>query len=122
MTVGSLTPGYLPPPETDTIFPPTSRYFGVATATTRLADDREVAYLRRRFIPPPESMDEIGAVVVGGSDRLDLIAARVYGQPELHWRVADANRAFDPADLTAEPGTELRVTTPPRPESGGSNA
>jgi hypothetical protein len=49
--------------------------------------------------------------VVAG-DRLDNISAIVLGDPELSWRVADANRAMLPRELTAVPGSVLRIALP----------
>jgi nucleoid-associated protein YgaU len=51
-------------------------------------------------------------VTVNQGDRLDLIAARALGDPELFWRICDANNAMDPLELTAEPGRRLRVAIP----------
>ncbi len=42
-------------------------------------------------------------------DRLDLIAHRYLGDPELYWRICDANRALRPEELTAEPGRRLVI-------------
>lgn len=52
-------------------------------------------------------------VSVGARDRLDLIAYRTLGDPELFWQIADANNALDPFELTSEPGRKLRVPVPP---------
>ncbi len=49
--------------------------------------------------------------VVGQSDRIDLIAYRTLGRPELWWRIADANDALDPFALVV-PGRVLRVPRP----------
>lgn len=116
------TPGFFAREESSANLSATSRYAGTATARLVLADGRTAVYLRRRFIPAPASLSEIGTVSVAEGDRLDLIAARVYGQAELHWRLADANAAFDPLDLTTPPGRRLRVTLPGANERGGSNA
>ncbi|MDG2527886.1 hypothetical protein [Caulobacter endophyticus] len=116
------SPGFFAREETSANLPATSRYAAAATARLTLPDGRTAVYLRRRFIPDPASLSEIGAVTVAEGDRLDLIAARVYGQAELHWRLADANAAFDPLDLTSAPGRRLRVTLPGANERGGSNA
>jgi hypothetical protein len=37
-----------------TLFPPTSRYHGIETATLETVDGKTVIYLKRRSIPPPE--------------------------------------------------------------------
>jgi hypothetical protein len=97
---------------TTTAFPPNSRYHGVETVETVAPDGRTVVHLRRRLIPPLEAFDEIDGVVVQEGDRPDLVAARVIGDPEQYWRLADANGVTWPAELTAEPGRRLRVTLP----------
>ena len=53
-------------------------------------------------------------------ERADHLSAQYLGDPEMFWLIADANRAFDPADLTATPGTRVRITLPaglPGPEA-----
>lgn len=94
------------------MFEPTSRYHAVPTTTHTLADGRTVTHLRRRFLPHPEELTAVGEHVVAAGERLDLIAARRYGDPEQSWRIADANRAMRPDDLTAVPGRRLRITLP----------
>ncbi|MGI9182855.1 MAG: LysM domain-containing protein [Longimicrobiaceae bacterium] len=93
-------------------FPPNSRYHGVATATITLPDGRQVAYLRRRFVPPPEALALLYTVRVAEGDRLDNLAATHLGDPELFWRIGDANAALRPDELTEEVGRELRITLP----------
>ncbi|AIR96868.1 LysM peptidoglycan-binding domain-containing protein [Streptomyces glaucescens] len=91
---------------------PTSRYHPLPTATHTLPDGRTVTHLRRRLLPQPERLADLGEHVVTAGDRLDLIAARWYGDPEQSWRIADANRALRPDELTAVPGRRLRITLP----------
>ncbi|MFB7276250.1 LysM domain-containing protein [Streptomyces hydrogenans] len=91
---------------------PHSRYHAVPTTTYTLPDGRTVAHLRRRFLPRPEELTTVGEHVVAAGDRLDRIAARTYGDAEQSWRIADANRATRPDDLTAVPGRRLRITLP----------
>lgn len=94
------------------LFPATSRYYGVQTATVELADEKTVVYLRRRFVPSPERFALIQEHTVAQGDRLDNIAAHYLGDPEQFWRVADANGAMKPEDLTEEVGRKLRITQP----------
>ena len=106
-------------------FPPESRYHDVEIATITLADGRTAAYLRRRFVPPPESHALLREHVVRAGERLDQIAAIHLGDPEQFWRVADANGAIAPEELADEPGRRLRITLPagvPGAEDGGSEA
>ena len=90
----------------------TSRYYQLETAKLDLAEGRVVCYKRRRFLPHGERMPLLVEAVVTEGDRLDLIAARTFGDPEQFWRIADANNAMNPFDLTAEVGRRLRVPLP----------
>ncbi|MGW2723423.1 hypothetical protein [Streptomyces sp. NPDC001492] len=94
------------------MFQPGSRYHGVPTTTHTLADGRTVTHLRRRFLPRPEELTVVGEHVVAAGERLDHIAARRYGDAEQSWRIADANRALRPDELTAVPHRKLRITLP----------
>lgn len=88
------------------MFPVTSRYYGLPTAT-----QGGVSYVRRRFLPQPDELAPLGEYVVAVGERLDHIAAREFADPEQAWRIADANRAMDPAELEV-PGRRLRITLP----------
>jgi len=95
-----------------TLFPPSSRYHGIEVATRTASDGRPMAFLRRRFCPQPERLALIREHAVTDSDRLDNLAAAYLGDPLLFWRLCDANRALDPAELTAAVGRRLRITLP----------
>lgn len=90
----------------------TSRYYHLETVKLTLADGRTVSYKRRRLLPPGETMQLLVEVTVTEGDRLDLITARTLGDPEHFWRIADANNAMNPFDLTTEIGRTLRVPVP----------
>jgi hypothetical protein len=94
------------------LFPPTSRYYGVAAAQMSLPDGTTVVYLRRRFLPPPENFALLQEHVVAAGDRIDNIAAHYLGDPLQYWRICDANRAVRPAELTDTAGRRLRITLP----------
>ncbi len=94
------------------LYPPTSRYYGVATAQLTRPDGTAVAYLRRRFVPPPENFVLLLEHVVAAGDRIDNLAAQHLGDPLQYWRICDANRAMDPAALAATPGDRVRITLP----------
>jgi hypothetical protein len=93
-------------------FPPTSRYYGIETVTVQLSATRSIAYLRRRFLPPPERFAILKEHVVTDGERLDQVAAQELGDPEAFWRIADANAAMRPEELTEIPGRRLRITLP----------
>lgn len=93
-------------------FPPNSRYHGIATATLTLPDGRRVRYLRRRFVPLPEALASFRTLRVEQGDRVDNLAARLLGDPELYWQLCDANAVVHPAELTQPPGRAIHVPAP----------
>jgi len=93
-------------------FPPNSRYHGIGTATLTGPDGRTIAYLRRRFVPAPDRFATIREYTVRQGDRLDILAAQYLGDPEVFWRLCDANNAMRPDELTETPGAILRITLP----------
>jgi nucleoid-associated protein YgaU len=94
-----------------TLFAPTSRYYGLDTATI-VVGGRRVNYVLRRFVPPPERFVPLQEHTVVQGDRLDNITAQYLGDPTLFWRICDANRAMRPESLTATVGRKLRITLP----------
>jgi hypothetical protein len=94
------------------LFPVTSRYHGLGTAETETADGTKIVYLRRRLVPQPERFQTVQVHSVAEGDRLDNLAAQYLGDPELFWRLCDANRALRPDELTERVGRELRITLP----------
>ena len=94
------------------MFSATSRYFGLPTSTFTRPDGTAIVYVQRRFVPQPSSLADLGGYLVRPADRIDLIAFRTLGDPELFWRIGDANGAMQPEQLAAQPGRKLRVTLP----------
>jgi hypothetical protein len=93
--------------------PPTSRYYGIPTATLAApAGETAIVYLRRRLLPPAERFALLKERVIAEGDRPDHVAAAELGDPEAFWRIADANSAMRPEDLTSTPGRRLRITLP----------
>jgi hypothetical protein len=89
-----------------------SRYANVEIAQWTDPSGRKVPYLRRRFLPSSKNVIVMSTHSVVGGDRLDLVTARKMGDPELFWRVADANDAMRPDELTEEVGRLLVVPMP----------
>jgi hypothetical protein len=94
------------------MFPITSRYYSTPTATLETTDGQTIAYLKRRIVPPPERFELLQEYIVKADDRLDNVAAAFLDDPEQFWRIADANNAMQPDDLTQAPGRVLRITLP----------
>ncbi len=99
-------------PLSTTLFPPTSRYHGIATDMLEREGGEPIVYLRRRFVPPPERFALLQEHAVTQGDRLDNLAAHYLDDPEQFWRLCDANRAIRPDELTETVGRRLRITLP----------
>jgi len=93
-------------------FPANSRYAGSETAEWTRADGQSVRYVKRRFIPPAENFATLQEHRLVEHDRLDNIASQYFSDPQLYWRICDANGAMNPADMTAQTGQRLRITLP----------
>jgi len=89
-----------------------SRYYAIQTTTYESADGHRISYVKRRFIPPAESLSLLTEVTVKDGDRLDLFAARTLGDAEQFWRIADANNAMNPPTLLTATGRVLHVAVP----------
>lgn len=94
------------------MFPITSRYYAIQIVTRETPEGKEVAYLRRRFVPPPERFELLAEHTVTEGERLDNIAAKYLGDPEQFWRLCDANGALRPEELIETIGRRLRITLP----------
>jgi len=95
-----------------TVFPITSRYYGIATATLQAVDGKTIIYLTRRFLPSADRFALLQEHFVSQGERLDNIAAQYLGDPEAFWRLCDANNAMRPDELTETLGRRLRITLP----------
>ncbi len=91
------------------MYPVTSRYHTVPTATWTSPAGREIVYLRRRFLPGAAQVVVLAEHSVVQGDRLDNVTALYLGDPEQFWRLCDANDAMLPAELTGEIGRWLRI-------------
>ena len=103
-------------------FAATSRYYGIPTATLTAPDGSTIAFVRRRFVPPPETYALLFNYTVVDGDRLDNISAKFFGDSEQFWRIADANNVLDPDELTATPGKQISITLPQGVPGQPSNA
>jgi hypothetical protein len=94
------------------MFTPTSRYADIETAELELRPGQPVRYVRRRFVPPPERFELVAEHVVAEGDRLDNLSNTYLADPEQFWRVADANGAMRPDELTETIDRRLRICQP----------
>lgn len=94
------------------MFPINSRYYRITTVTLETQDGKQIVFLRRRFVPPPERFDLLTEHTVSEGERLDNITALYLGDPEQFWRVCDANGVIRPEELTETVGRKIRITLP----------
>ena len=95
-------------------FGPASRYDSVAFGLyQRNAADPGVAYVLRRFIPQRRDIATALEHIVHAGERPELLAAQLFGDAELYWRIADANLVIDPFDLTDTLGRRIAIPAPP---------
>lgn len=102
-----LSAGIIP----STTYGPSSRYAETPVTAHDPGDDADpIPHLARRFSRQPDRFATLFRVRITALDRRDLLAARHIGDPELWWRIADANGVLDPRELTAVVGDEVRIT------------
>ncbi len=94
------------------LFAVTSRYHNVETAVFTTPDGKKIIYLKRRFLPPSSRFSLLQEHTVNEGERLDNITAQYLGDAEQFWRLADANDAMHPDDLTDTVGGKIRITLP----------
>ncbi len=99
-------------------FPPNSRYAGVAQSELTLPDGTTQRYLARRLIPQMTRYQALDRHRAEGGERIDALAAQSYGDPELYWRICDANGDADPGTAA---GPEGRLIVIPLPLEMGDN-
>ena len=96
--------------------PRTSRYHGTPIGHYRMPgadpDGASVAFFGRRLCPHSFDLQPLYTYRVTAADqRRDLIAARQLGDPELWWKLADANDVIDPSTITEPVGRLLVIAT-----------
>jgi hypothetical protein len=89
-----------------------SRYYRNGRAIHLAPDGTQIPFLKRRLLPQGDSLDTMAIVTVTGGQRPDLLSAKLQGDPLQFWRIADANNAMNPFELTAVPGRQLRIPRP----------
>ena len=94
------------------IFPINSRYRGVALRSRTLADGTTRNFVGRRIIPATSRYRALDRHRTIDNERIDGVAANAFGDPELYWRICDANGEAEPADATTPAGRLLVIPLP----------
>lgn len=71
-----------------------------------------LVYKARRLLSRDPHRPVLWEVEVNDGERPDLLAARTLRQPELFWRVCDANDVMQPFELTSRSGRRVRILMP----------
>ena len=93
-------------------FPENSRYHGISVATFEPPGGEPVVYLKRRFVPDAGRFAVTREHTVAEGDRVDNLAAQHLGDPQLYWRLCDANTVMHPEQLTERVGDRVAITLP----------
>ena len=93
-------------------FPPNSRYYAVPLRKRVSADGTAETFVGRRIIPAIERYRVLDRHRTMGDDRIDNVAAASFGDPELYWRICDANGDAEPAEATKPVGRLLDIPLP----------
>jgi len=94
------------------VFDSRSRYHELEDLHYVAHGQRTIVYKSRRFLSRDERRPAMWEAVVKDSDRPDLLAARTLQQPDLFWRVCDANDVMNPFELTERSGRRIRIHLP----------
>jgi hypothetical protein len=93
-------------------FPPNSRYYSVPLRQRVKPDGTVETFVARRIIPAMERYRPLDRHRTIDDDRIDNVAAASFGDPELYWRICDANGDGEPADATRPVGRLLVIPLP----------
>lgn len=93
-------------------FPPSSRYHDVPERSRTTADGTLELHLARRIIPALDRYRAFDRHRNTGDERIDAVAAASFGDPELYWRICDANGDAEPAEATQTAGRLLVIPLP----------
>jgi len=94
------------------IFPVNSRYYGIALRTRTLADGTTETFVGRRIIAAMARYRPLDRHRTIDNERIDTAAAGSFGDPELYWRICDANGEAEPADASKPAGRLLVIPLP----------
>lgn len=99
------------------MFSANSRYYGLPVLkwtppNSKTPGYSAISYVSRRFLAGADQFDLLQVHTVREGDRLDNITAQYIDDPQQFWRIADANEAVSPFDLTSIAGRTIRITLP----------
>ncbi|MGH9980760.1 MAG: hypothetical protein ACRD6U_04300 [Nitrososphaeraceae archaeon] len=88
------------------MFESTSRYSKCEDTSIVTKEGEIIKYKKRRFIPlDREDSITVAEINIHLGERIDLISAKVFGDPEQFWRLCDMNGIMHPLDLVVTDDT-----------------
>lgn len=94
------------------IYAPNSRYRWMPMRIVESSDGTRTEFVGRRIIPARSRYRALTHYRTAGDERIDTIAAEVFNDPELYWRICDANGDADPAIATTPAGRLVVIPLP----------
>ena len=86
-----------------------SRYYHAGVAVMVTPGGKEIRYFRRRFLKGQDRDTILAVHAVCEGERPDIISALYLGDPELFWKLCDANSVDRPDELTRTAGKRLKI-------------
>ena len=98
------------------MFHSNSRYYNSEKKILKIQDEREISYIPMRILPSIKTDNDdakslFSQIDIKGNDRLDLISAKIFGDPEQFWRICDVNIFLHPIELTSTLGQKILLPT-----------
>ena len=90
------------------MFEKDSRYYNITKTFFTRSDGRKIVYIERRFIPKIRVNSYQKKQCIAG-DRLDLIAYKLFNEPDEYWRICDVNEELNPCMLLSQPGAWINI-------------
>ena len=94
------------------MFDSKSRYHHLKDRVHVSSSGTTVMYKSRRLVALEHPLNSPFEVETRAGERPDLLAHRILGDPELYWRLCDANAVVEPNELTAVPGRRIKAPVP----------
>ena len=91
-------------------YAPNSRYYSLIIRERTNADGVTEAFVARRIIPAMARYRALDRHRTDGDERIENLSADYLGDPELYWRICDANGDEDPG-MATQPISRL-ITIP----------
>lgn len=94
------------------MFSNNSRYHHLQDRVHTSSTGATVMYKSRRLLALERPLNSPFDIETRAGERPDLLAHRILGDPQLYWRLCDANGVVEPNELTAVAGRRIKSPMP----------